>query len=262
MNETRNGGEVDTRAAAPGMVLVATHVVTGTADQVPAGWTLLDVLRPGDAIYGRLAPSPEPPGGLREVLVEAGRWIALSREPGADVVAAAIEKALSAAPVTPDEGLLEGASLVLVWPGDAIRSGPGPATLGRNEIAVGGISLREQMERAAQRLTDFAGVPVQISRTPVPPSAEWPGQAAPNAATFWLVERGQERGQVPTVWWDGREWTETAVNALRFESRAVAEAYIDERSGFPIPSHGGPIGSRFGIAVEHGLLPSEVKEDQ
>jgi len=42
------------REARLGDVLVVTHIVTGTADQVPAGWTLFDCLEPGDAIYRRL----------------------------------------------------------------------------------------------------------------------------------------------------------------------------------------------------------------
>lgn len=85
----------------------------------------------------------------------------------------------------------------------------------------------------------------------------------PTVTTAWLIERGQSMGQVPTAWYAdehnvlGHTWTTDAWRARRFATREECEAFIDERSGFPIPSHGshlGPLGHRFGVAVEHGFI--------
>ena len=84
--------------------------------------------------------------------------------------------------------------------------------------------------------------------------------------TAWLIERGQSMGQVPTVWYSGEDygeqWTTDANRALRYPSKEAAEAEIDLRSGHPIPSHGGPEGSRFGVAVEHGWIATPTPDDR
>jgi hypothetical protein len=75
-----------------------------------------------------------------------------------------------------------------------------------------------------------------------------------STSSVWLVERGQSMQQVPTVWWTGTDWTTEASRALAFKDREQADAYIDARSGFAVPSHG----SRFGVAVEHVFVEADA----
>lgn len=70
----------------------------------------------------------------------------------------------------------------------------------------------------------------------------------------WLIERGQPERQVPTVWWSGErrdggdDWTTDPWQALRFETKADAEAQIDREY---FGAGGGKKASA--RAVEHGF---------
>ncbi len=73
-----------------------------------------------------------------------------------------------------------------------------------------------------------ADLPLNASLNRMPQAAP----AAPTApTTAWLIERGQDEGQVPTLWWCrpgkgdykyGRRWTEDANKAHRFASFSKA----------------------------------------
>jgi hypothetical protein len=64
-----------------------------------------------------------------------------------------------------------------------------------------------------------------------------PTLTPPMSPAVWLLERGQEEGQVPTLWWCkpgrgdfkySRRWTEDANKAHRFESWSAAYRPYDE----------------------------------
>lgn len=126
-----------------------------------------------------------------------------------------------------------------------------------------GALVRRQEDAAARLIHPFVcgasdgpGVPECLRQARAALAPEPPSE------TVWLIERGQSMGQQPTVWWTGIDWSADAFEATRYSSREKAEAYIEAHSGFGIPSHGGPVGSRFGVAVEHAFIePRERKTD-
>ena len=80
--------------------------------------------------------------------------------------------------------------------------------------------------------------------------------AATPAETFWLVERGQSEGQVPTVWWGHSGWWDTVNEAERYPTRQKAQQVVDEQFTPPL-SRGGPIAH----VTEHSwIAPTPAEE--
>lgn len=62
---------------------------------------------------------------------------------------------------------------------------------------------------------------------------------------FWLIERGQEVNHSPTIWWKGGlrttrkdyadDWTESAIDATKFETYDEAFLHAQDVFGSPLP---------------------------
>lgn len=69
-----------------------------------------------------------------------------------------------------------------------------------------------------------------------------PAQPSP---LVWLIERGQQEKQYPTLWWDGADWTRDPHKAIRYKTKQAAEIDLDARSGIA------GVHSPFGRVAEH-----------
>jgi hypothetical protein len=79
-------------------------------------------------------------------------------------------------------------------------------------------------------VADYCGDPECDECVPPAPPAK------PEPKTFWLIERGANQRQSPTVWWSSRpdavssySWVESVHKATHFDSAEAAEAVAQKR---------------------------------
>lgn len=102
------------------------------------------------------------------------------------------------------------------------------------------------VEKAAENCPEWA-------REQVREAARADAERVKEAAVVWFIERGQPEGQVPTMWWSSNgRWTTDANEAIPFDSKADADAVIENRSGVLLRQ-------RFGRATEHTFVRAALR---